>query len=143
MKIDFSKQQYELLIKLIEYGMWVVDSENPDSPNEEYREVEQTILAYSKDFQSGNIIHNEEHNLLEPAPVLQNHIFQVLDSYEDMVFWDKFVYYMARKDIEIENLTHDYNEEQYMERLMELEEQYHQHFESHGVAKVKIDEGNE
>lgn len=137
MKIDISKQQFELLVKLIEYGMWVVDSENPDSPNDDYRDLEQTILA---EFQNGNIFLNEENGLLEPGPVLQNEIFQVLDSYEDMVFWDKFVYYMARKDIESENLIHHYSEEQYLERLMELEEQYHEHFESFGVGKVKIED---
>lgn len=136
MKIDISKQQFELLVKLIEYGMWVVDSGNPDSPNDDYRDLEQTILA---EFQNGNIFHNEENGLLEPGPVLQNEIFQVLDSYEDMVFWDKFVYYMARKVIESENLIHHYSEEQYLERLMELEEYYHQHFERFGVGKVKIE----
>lgn len=140
MRIDISKQQYERLVKLIEYGMWVVDSENPDSPNEDYREVEQTILAGAEDFAFNDIFLNEEENLLEPSPLLQNDIFQILDSYEDMVFWDKFVYYMARKDIEKENLTHNYNEEQYMERLMELEDYYHEHFERFGVSKVTIEE---
>ncbi|MDQ0217822.1 hypothetical protein ELQ35_13655 [Peribacillus cavernae] len=140
MKIDISKQQYERLVKLMEYGMWVVDSENPDSPNNDYRELEQAILAHAEDFQFGHIIHNSEQNLLEPAPVLQNEIFQVLDSYEDMVFWDKFVYYMARKDIDKENQSYHYSEEEYLERLMELEEQYHQHFESFGIAKVKVEE---
>ncbi|CAH0347164.1 hypothetical protein [Bacillus sp. CECT 9360] len=140
MKIDISKQQYELLVKLIEYGMWVVDSENPDSPNEDYREVEQTILAGAEEFAFSDIFHNEEQNLLEPSPVLQNDIFQILDSYEDMVFLDKFVYYMARKDIETENLTQNYNEEQYMERLMELEDYYHEQFERFGVSKVTIGE---
>lgn len=140
MRIDISKQQYERLVKLIEYGMWVVDSENPDSPNEDYREVEQTILAGAEDFAFNDIFLNEEQNLLEPSPLLQNDIFQILDSYEDMVFWDKFVYYMARKDIEKENLTHHYNEEQYMERLMELEDYYHELFERFGVSKVTIEE---
>ncbi|RFU65360.1 hypothetical protein [Peribacillus glennii] len=140
MKIDLTKQQYELLVKLIEYGMWVVDSENPDSPNEDYRELEQTVLGSAEEFQFFDIIRNEEHNLLEPAPAVQNDIFQVLDSYEDMVFWDKFVYYMARKDIESENLVHNYNEQQYMERLMELEDYYHEHFERFGIGKVKIED---
>ncbi|PLT35036.1 hypothetical protein [Bacillus sp. V5-8f] len=140
MKIDLTNQQYELLVKLIEYGMWVVDSENPESPNNDYREVEQTILASAEKFQFFDIIQNKDQNLLEPAPPLQNEIFQVLDSYEDMVFWDKFVYYMARKDIDTEHQIHNYNEEQYMDRLMELEEYYHEEFKRFGVGKVKIED---
>ena len=58
---------------------------------------------------------------------------QVIDEYEDMVFWDKLAYYLARRDFKAEMTRQPLEEDAAFQRLLEIEEEYHQYFEKHSL----------
>jgi hypothetical protein len=136
MNITLSAKQYENLVKLISYGMWVTVSENQDSTHSEFREIEQLILSQAAAHGYAGINYHSEENFYEPGALLENEINAVLDSYEEIVFWDKLAYYMARRDFQ-QGIEHKNNENS-VDRLIDLEEKYHTHFEENGVSKLKI-----
>ena len=69
----------------------------------------------------------------------EQEIQRVIDEYEDMVFWDKLVYYMARRDFTTEMTIKPLEEEAAFQRLIEIEEKYHHYFEKHGIQYLKIE----
>ena len=50
----------------------------------------------------------------------EQEIQQVIDEYEDMVFWDKLAYYLARRDFKTEMTQQPLEEEAALQRLIEL-----------------------
>ncbi|WP_409301099.1 hypothetical protein [Peribacillus sp. SCS-155] len=135
MNIKLTSNQYENLVKLISYGMWVVDSAEPENSNHEFRKIEQLILSQAAEHGYAGVNHHREGNYHEPGPQLIGQINTVLDTYEEIVFWDKLAYYLARRDYQ-QGISK--SQANHMEHLSQLEEFYHDHLEKHGVSKLKI-----
>ena len=50
-KIEFTKEQYEALLKLVYLGNWLINSHrNLDQIEKKYEEIEQYLFSKSKDF---------------------------------------------------------------------------------------------
>ena len=47
MKINFTNNQYNTLIKLVQYGYWIASDMEK---NEEFSEIEQYMNSFAKDF---------------------------------------------------------------------------------------------
>jgi len=139
MNIHVTKEQYETLLKLVQYGYWVASSDQETHEAQEFGEMEQYILSLAKDFGFDGVEWDEEYNLYDVTATCKNDIQQVIDQYEEMVFKDKLAYYLARRDLAREMTEHVYDEERAFERIVELEEEYHLHLEKHGVDHLQID----
>jgi len=50
MKINLTKKQYVLLIKILYLGTWMANAHRTDDKIEEFEEFEQYILSFSKNF---------------------------------------------------------------------------------------------
>lgn len=138
MQINFTKKQYETLLKLIEYGQWITSSQ--EVVGEDYNEMEQYILSYAKEFHFEGVRFNKESQVYDLMAESKKEMDQVINEYEDMVFWDKLAYYLARRDFSKESSNKEYSQEEVFQRLLELEDKYHIHFENHGLRYVKIEE---
>ena len=136
MKINFSKKQYDTLIKLVQYGYWITsDSEN----NEKFSELEQYLNSYAKDFDVKGIEYVEEYGIYDISRELEGEIHEVIDEYEEGVFLDKLAYHMARKEFAKESKLKEFNQEEAFLRVLELEEKYHLYIEENGLEHLKIE----
>ena len=136
MKINFTKSQYDTLIKLVQYGYWITsDSEN----NEKFSELEQYLNSHAKDFDVKGIEYVEEYGIYDLSRELEGEIHEVIDKYEEGVFLDKLAYHMARKEFAKESQLKEYNQEEAFLRVLELEEKYHLYIEENGLEHLKIE----
>lgn len=136
MKINFTKNQYDTLIKLVQYGYWVTsDSEN----NEKFSELEQYLNSHAKDFDVKGIEYVEEYGIYDISRELEGEIHEVIDKYEESVFLDKLAYHMARKEFAKESKLKEFNQEEAFLRVLELEEKYHLYIEENGLEHLKIE----
>lgn len=136
MKINFTKKQYDTLIKLVQYGYWITsDSEN----NEKFSELEQYLNSYAKDFDVRGIEYVEEYGIYDLNRELEEEIHKVIDKYEEGVFLDKLAYHMARKEFAKESKLKEFNQEEAFLRVLELEDKYHLYIEENGLDHLKIE----
>ncbi|MGE7603685.1 hypothetical protein ACQKL5_14520 [Peribacillus sp. NPDC097675] len=136
MKINFTKSQYDTLIKLVQYGYWITsDSEN----NEKFSELEQYLNSYAMDFDVKGIEYVKEYGIYDLSRELEEEIHEVIDQYEEGVFLDKLAYYMARKEFAKESKLKELNQEEAFQRILELEEKYHLYIEENGLDHLKIE----
>lgn len=136
MKINLTKNQYETLIKLVQYGYWITsDMEN----NEQFSEVEQYLNSLAKDYGVKGIEFVEEYGIYDVSRELEEEIHKVIDEYEEGVFLDKLAYHMARKEFAKESNLKEFNQEEAFLRILELEEKYHLYIEENGLDHLKIE----
>lgn len=139
MKINFTKKQYETLMKLLQYGYWVTSSNDAENEQAEFSDMEQYLMSFAKDFDFAGVEYDSQYQMYDLTVEHEEEIHQVIDKYEDMVFWDKLAYYLARRDLTTEWTHQPLNEEDSLKRIIELEEEYHHYFENHGLQHIKID----
>ena len=140
MKINITKKQYETLLKMVQYGFWVTSAKDEDPhQRDEFSEMEQYLMSFAKDFDFEGVEYDSQYQVYDLTVEQEEEIHQVIDQYEDMVLWDKLAYYLARRDFAAELTEQELSEEEAFNRLIELEEEYHLHFEKHGLQHIKIE----
>lgn len=144
MKINFTKKQYESLIKLIYLGEWVVNAHRVDDRVRELEELEQYVLSFYKDFGMERYITFDEDLKKFFTTTDFEDISKVndyIDDYNDNTFWDELIFRLARRD-----LIERYGEEAVMnmdweERMSKEEvfiEEYEDEFEKNGIKNLVI-----
>lgn len=139
MKINFTKKQYDTLLELVQLGHSITAMNDDTAYESRFMELIQYVMSFAKDFGYDGVLYNQENQMFDVTDELEQQIQRTIDEYEDMVFWDKLVYYMARRDFEKEMAQNPIEEEAAFQRLIEIEEKYHEYFEKHGVEHVKIE----
>ncbi|MFJ7847817.1 hypothetical protein ACIQZM_04795 [Peribacillus sp. NPDC097206] len=136
MKINFTNNQYNTLIKLVQYGYWIASDMEK---NEEFSELEQYLNSYAKDFGVKGIEYIEEYGIYDVSRELEEKIQEVINEYEDGVFLDKIAYHMARNEFVKESKLKNFSQEEAFLRVLELEEKYHLYIEENGLEHLKIE----
>jgi hypothetical protein len=139
MNIHFTKEQYETLLKMVQLGFWVTSSNEDTSDQHAFSDLEQYVMSFAKEFDVEGIEYDQHYQTYDVTVERERALHRVIDEYEDMVFWDKLAYYLARRDLTAELTRQPLEEEAAFQRLLQLEEEYHHYFEKHGLQYVKID----
>jgi len=151
MKINFTTEQYENLIKIVYLGNWMINairSGNPgDEQIEKYNEIEQYIFSFAKDFGLEKYIElDEKFNKYFPSQELEadKEIEQYMEDYNNQIFWDELADRLGWRDF-----IRKYGEEKISlmsqkERFLKREEmviKYEEEFEKYGIERLEIKEG--
>ncbi|MGD6818371.1 hypothetical protein [Metabacillus sp. 84] len=141
MKINFTKQQYHTLLKMLYLSTWVGAREEHEDEAEEFFDLENYVLSFAKSY---GVEHLVDYDSLEDkyyaSRQLDEELEDIIADYEEEVFWDKLCALLARRDLmKEETVVNTYSPEQRFERLMEIEEKYHQYFEEFGLEKLNIE----
>jgi hypothetical protein len=144
MKIDFTPEQYELLIRAVYLGNWMVKSTEDESCDTEFDALEAYILSFAKGFGLGRYadMDDEEGKYfpsreLEEDPELDAHI----QRYDDYTFWEKLIYNLARRDMERkygERAIALMSPEEHLTREQPFIEKYEKEFEVNGLRSLAI-----
>ncbi len=138
MKINFTKKQYDTLLEMVQLGYCMTSSNKEKANESKYFEMEQYLMSVAEDFGYEGVQYDSQENMYGLTGECEQDIQQSIDEYEDMVFWDKLVYYMARRDFTAEMTIQPLEDEAAFQRLIEIEEKYHQYFEEYGIQYIKI-----
>ena len=146
MKINFTKRQYEDLMKLVYLGAWMINSHRTDNIEDRYEELEQYILSFSEEFGAEKYVEfDEELNRFFTTREFEEEteIEQYKEEYDDNTFWDELIYRLARRDLiktygeaAVFTMTTD----ELLDKEQPFIDRYELEFERYGIDNLEIKE---
>ena len=148
MKINFTKNQYEDLVKLVYLGAWMINAHRTDDAVNRYEDVEQYILSFHRDFGMEKYIgYDEELNKYFPTGEFEDDtdVDEYKEEYNNDTFWDELIHRLARRD-----LIREYGEtgvftmslEEIMEKEQPFIDKYEEEFGINGIENLEIKDRN-
>lgn len=144
MKIEFTKEQYENLIKLVHVGNFVINGIRVGEDEvAEYSELESYIYKHAKDFDLGHLVAEEEGEFY-PSQELEadEDLEEYMEEYTEEIFWDELGDRLAVQAIlehyDDEALNKMDAEQQFFLR-MHVADQFQEEFEENGLEKVSVE----
>jgi len=145
MKIDFTKEQYEALIKTVYMGSGMVRSAQEGPEGEEgFFTIDEYLYSHAKDFGLEQYVeYDKDENTYYPSQLLEedekiiNHILR----YNDFTFWDQLIFNLAMRDIIKkygEKTFEKMSEEDIAAKEKPLAEKYEREFEKNGLKNLAI-----
>lgn len=146
MKIHFTKKEYRKLIDMLVISEWVMNAHKheEDSRCKPYKDIEQKVLSYSKQFGCDDIIEysksldsffpNGEYEEDEPSQ-------EFIDEFVEETFWDALCNRLAKRDLVEEkglNYIESLDPIERMTAIDEYEERYRKDFHENGLKNLKI-----
>jgi len=114
MKINFTKNEYRLLLDMVEVAEWVLNAHRTDPSDEvkEYSEVYQKILSHAKEMGFENLITYDENldGYYATAEYEESEHMRYIEEFEDDVFWEALPHRLAVRD-----LVEQFGEKKYLE----------------------------
>ncbi|KHE66874.1 hypothetical protein [Halobacillus sp. BBL2006] len=138
MKINFTKKQFRTLIELIYLGEWTANSSREVDRVEKYEELMEYIYSYADKFGFDDlVVHDKKLNGHYPTREFEEEMENYIDENDEEVFWHQLVTRLAMRDAKNEGTLHP-DQESLITRGFELENEYEEEFETHGLARLKI-----
>ncbi len=100
MKIEFSQDQFETLLRLLYLGNWMANAYAEDEEgNTEFVELISYICARARDMGLSDLIgQDKEAGFLEAFEEVED-LNEIIENYDDSVFLDKLIYNLAGRDM--------------------------------------------
>src|SRR3989344_1830579 len=148
-KIEFTKEQFKALLKLVYLGNWLANAQRDGSnenPNlEEYEAIENYIFSFAKQFGLSEYVDDEEaaKGKFYPTRVFEEEtdIQKLIEEYDEEIFWDELIDRMGDRDffrhyskVEIQKMTQD----ERFKNLYEFIDKWADEINKHGIERIKI-----
>lgn len=102
MKIQFTKKQFETLLKTVYMGARTVNAYEDDVEGNEYVELQKYICGFARDFGLEEYVdYDEKQKVAWPSAALEEDeaLNELIDRYDDFTFLDKLIYNLAGRDM--------------------------------------------
>ena len=146
MKINLTKNEYRLLLDMVEIAEWVLNSHRTDSSDEikQYSELYQKILSHAKEMGFENLITYDESldGYYATAEYEESEHMRYIEEFEDDVFWEALPHRLAVRDLVEQVGEKAYTEmefEERMSKLVELEAFYYVELEDNGIDNLRFE----
>jgi len=151
MKIELTKEQYLNLLKMAHIANSVLGILGDVLPEPEYKEksneaesLEDYFLSYARDFGCDNLVEDFHGKTLMKDEIYEK-IQEIMDEYDDYIFWNELEVRMGKRDFERTMTEEDKkyikeNKGWYPERIHDIYEKYRKEFETHGIDRLEIKE---
>lgn len=145
--IEFSKEQFLVLMKTTYLGNWVANAHRDGSPVDpnikEYEGAQKQILAHAKNFGFAEYVDDE---LAKDGEFFPTRMFEettnthdIIDEYNESTFWDELVERLADRDfrakysvLEIKKMTND----ERIEKLYEFIDKWAEEINQNGLDSL-------
>lgn len=146
MKINFTKKQFENLLKLVYLGNWMANAYRTDDIIKKYEELENYVFSFAKEFGFAEYVDDElaDEGKFFPTRVFEEtDVNELHDEYDDETFWDEILDRLTDRDFVrkygIEAIKKMSSEERW-EKMGEFEEKYAEEMEKYGIERLEIGE---
>jgi hypothetical protein len=147
MKINFTKEQYENLMKLVYLGNWVANANRTDDTIEKYEKLEDYIFSFAKDFGLEKYVDDEEADNGKFFPTRffeeETDVDELCDEYDDETFWSELPDRLGERDFfrkysqeELEKMSRE-------ERFLKMQEciiRWEEELDNNGIERFGINE---
>jgi len=134
LKIELTEQQYRYLLDLVYMGNWVMNSTRENDRIREYDQVESLVFSHCTEHKMKALIEHLDGEIIPSRAFAEGGIHEVIENYEDVVFYEILAEELALRDMDGEPMTRD-NYAQLMERI----DTYMGEFEEHGTDHISVD----
>ncbi len=140
-KVQFTQRQYELLLKLVYLGNWMVNSHRPPEEEEtEYKDLAEFLYSSAKEFGLENLVAREGKSI-GPSQELEEdaELNGFMDDYNENCFWGELSDRLASRDAIRSCGEVAFEEMDPVEKfnlVCAFEEGYQEYFDKHGLEKV-------
>ncbi len=141
--VEFTKEQYEKIVKLVFLGNWVVNANRlPGEEIKELEDIEELVFSKAKDFGLDSLVDDSSGEIFPSKELeMDEELQQYLDEYEDESFWDELSAQLGdikfEKLYSLEKISKMSDEERFKLR-MEIEDEFIEEFQQHGLENVVI-----
>ena len=146
MKINLTKNEYRLLLDMVEIAEWVLNSHRTDTSDEtkQYSALYQKILSHAKEMGFENLITYDESldGYYATAEYEESEHMRYIEEFEDDVFWEALPHRLAVRDLVEQVGEKAYTEmefEERMSKLVELEAFYYVELEDNGIDNLRFE----
>ncbi len=102
MQIEFTKQQFKNLLKLIYLGEWMTNAHRTDDRIKKYEDMLNYIFSYAKKFGFEKYVDDEDVNNGKFYPTRffeeKTDVDQLHEEYDDKTFWDELIHRLGKRD---------------------------------------------
>lgn len=143
MKINFTKKQFRLLLDIVYAADMVINGcRLPDEEIKKYKDIQQYIYSFAKDFGYDNLIeYSRKYDMFfETKELDESPINDLIDEYDNNMFWTLLASNLAERDIA--KKLEGQEDVAHMEALGMVwgrEEEYNDEFYKNGLDNVKVD----
>ena len=144
MKINFTKEQYETLLKTVYMGNWVANSTAEEEEENPFDALEEYVFSFAKDYGLGHYAdYIEEGNTYYPSLLIEEdeEVDGYIQNYDNCIFWDKLIFNLSRRDMEKEYgkaaLEKMFDDELFLKERV-FAEKYEKEFEKNGLKNLVI-----
>ena len=145
MNIEFTKEQYEQLIKAVYAGNWIANANRTDDMIADFDDIEEYVLSHAKDFDLEDLatVGEEDKDAYYPSEKLETdeELNRVIDEYDDETFWEELIERMTIKDIFSSVSEEDLEamkEEEFIELYETVRAKYEEEFDENGLMNVDL-----
>lgn len=143
MKIDFTKEQFKILMELAYLGNSVVNDFNvPSEIEKKYENMENYIYSFCNNFGYREYVdYSDEYNLYFPTHKFDKEVEPKIKSYDENVFYRELVSKLAKRDAEKEfkrSVNQD-NFNEFLKLQFQIEEKYDDELLNNDLKNVKVD----
>jgi len=152
MQIELSKEQYRNLLEMSHIANSVLgilgdvlpEETNFKKKSDEMTELEDYFISYAKDFGCEDMTEEFHEKTLLKEDVYEK-IQEIMDEYDDYIFWNELEVRMGKRDFERTITEEDKkyikeNKGWLPERIHEIYDKYAEEFENHGIDCLEIKE---
>ena len=142
MKINFTKKQYENLLKLVYLGNWMANANRVDDKLQSLDELEGYIFSFAKEFGMEWWADTDNPKMTYPTRYFEEEsgVKDCIDEYNEEGFWDELPDRLGERDFfdtySEEELQKMDREERFTKR-MECIVRWEKEFEKHGIARLR------
>lgn len=144
MKIDFSKEQFAVLMKLCYLGNWVVNAIRTDDHIKEFDDLEQYIYSFANEFGvEGFVEYDKKFKKYFPTADVEedSDLRDYLEDYDDENFWEELTFRLGERDFfrhyGATSIAQMSPKECY-EKRAKFTEKYGNEFETNGIERLEI-----
>lgn len=148
LKIDFTKQEYRLLLDVVFIADWILTSHDVEEPSDDdpYQMLFQKVYSYAEESGFRNLVAAApELNRYYPTKEYEdaNDVFDRIEEYDAMNFWEELIERFTDRDV-YGGLPDDARDrldtEEFWKRAAPYEQKYAAEFEKHGIERLVIDD---
>ena len=149
LKIKLTKEQFEVLLKLVYLGNWMVNANRDGSPGnphkEKYEAIENYIFSFAKGFGFSEYVDDEDAGSGRFYPTRafeeETDVQKLHEEYDEETFWDELIDRLGERDFyqyyskdEIRKMS----QEERFDKLYEFIDKWADEMSENGVERLKI-----
>jgi len=149
MNINFTKEEYLLLLDIIYMADWILHAHSigERSETKDYSELFQKLMIHAKDMGCSELIEfyePEQNYALTDDFEEGSAALDYLDEFEGESFWDELISRLAMRDALIAlkvSSAHEVPSEELFSELSKAEEYWSKEFETFDLSRISLNKG--